>query len=259
MSVRKYGGTLVHCSRDEEGLVEVVDAYGVRSLHFGTSPKQSAMSLAEPDRLELGYVRAMLAGLVLTDDPGRVLLLGLGGGSLAKFLLKSFPECRIDVVEYRPTVAAVARRFFGLPEDARLTLHIAEGNEFVSRAAKESAGTYGHIFVDIFDHEGLAVSATQHDFFAACAKLLSPEGVLAMNMWGSHSESLRHSIRMLNLYFEGGTLRLQVVGRGNVIGFGLGTELYRPGREALKQRARILELRHGVEFPRLLHLLSPRP
>jgi spermidine synthase len=257
--MRKYGGTLVHCRRDQEGLVEVVDTFGVRSLHFGTSPKQSAMSLADPDRLELPYVRAMLAGIILTADPGRVLLLGLGGGSLAKFLLRAFPACRIDVVEYRPAVATVAREYFCLPDDPRLTLHIAEGGEFVCGAAGSDAGGYGHIFVDIFDHEGLAASANQHDFVSACAKLLSPDGVLAMNMWGSHAESLRLSMRLLNLYFEGGTLRLQVTGRGNVIGFGLGTELRRPGREALKQRARVLELRHGVEFPRLLHLLSPPP
>ncbi|MGZ8215802.1 spermine/spermidine synthase domain-containing protein [Methylomagnum sp.] len=259
MTMRKYGGTLVHCRRDKEGLVEVVDAFGVRSLHFGTSPKQSAMSLADPDRLELSYVRAMLAGIIFSADPGRVLLLGLGGGSLAKFLLNAFPECRIDVVEYRPIVAMVAHEYFGLPEDPRLTLHIAEGGEFVCHAADNAAGEYGHIFVDIFDHEGLAVSASQHDFVSACAKLLTPDGVLAMNLWGSHAESLRHSMRLLNLYFEGGTKRLQVTGRGNVIGFGLGAEVRRLGREALRQRARILEQRHGVEFPRLLHLLTPPP
>jgi spermidine synthase len=255
--MRKYGGVVVHCSRDEDGLVEVVDAFGVRSLHFGTSPKQSAMLLAAPDRLELSYVRAMLAGLLFTPDPRRVLLLGLGGGSLAKFLLRHFPECRIDAVESRAAVAAVARRFFGLPEDPRLAVHIAEGCEFVCRLSKADSAVYDHIFVDVYDQEGLAASASRHDFFAASAKLLKAGGILAMNLWGSHQESLRHAMRLLNLYFEGGMMRLQVTGRGNVIGFGLGPEVQRSGREALKQRARIMEQRLGVEFPRLLHLLSP--
>ena len=68
---RRHGGVLVHCQRDAEGLVEVVETHGVRSLHFGSSPRQSAMALDEPDRLELSYVRAMLAGLVYAPEPRR--------------------------------------------------------------------------------------------------------------------------------------------------------------------------------------------
>jgi spermidine synthase len=253
----KPSGVMVHSTRDEEGPVQVVDAYGVRSLHFGTAPKQSSMSLADPDRLELAYVRAMLAGLLFAPEPRRVLLLGLGGGSLAKFLLRHFPDCRLDAVESRPAVAAVARRFFGLPEDPRLTLHFEDGSEFLCRQAESHSHVYDHLFIDIYDHQGLSASAGRHDFFAAAARLLNPGGVLAINLWGSHPESLRHAMKMLGLYFEGRTLRLQVIGRGNLIGFGLGAGLPRPDREVLKQRARQLEQRLDVEFPRLLHLLSP--
>ena len=64
--MEKYGGTLVHCQRDEQGLLEVVEAYGVRSLHFGSAARQSTMSLAEPERLEMPYLRAMLIPLTLS-------------------------------------------------------------------------------------------------------------------------------------------------------------------------------------------------
>lgn len=252
----KHRGVMVHGCRDEEGLVQVVDAYGVRSLHFGTAPKQSAMSLADPERLELPYARAMLAGLLFASEPRRVLLLGLGGGSLAKFLLRHFPDCRIDAVESRPAVAVVARRFFGLPDDSRLAIHIADGSEFVCCQAESRSSIYDQILVDIYDSRGMAPSASRHDFFAAAVRLLNPKGVLVMNLWGSHPESLRQSLKMLSLYLEGRTLRLQVVGRGNIIGFGLGAELPKPDREALKHRARHLEERLGIEFPRLLQLLS---
>lgn len=255
--MRKHGGVVVHCSRDEDGLVEVVDAHGVRSLHFGTPPRQSAMSLTEPDRLELSYVRAMLAGLLFTPEPRRVLLLGLGGGSLAKFLLRHFPDCRIEAVEARPAVAEIAHRFFGLPEDPRLTIHIADGREFVCREAERNSAAYEHIFVDIYDDQGLAASAGEHDFFAAGARLLNPGGVFSLNLWGSHRDSFRRSVELLKLCFDNRILRLPVIGRGNIIGFGLGSELMRPDSETLKQRARTLELRCGVEFPRLLRALAP--
>jgi spermidine synthase len=248
---------MIHCCRDNQGVLEVVDTHGIRSLHFGTAPKQSAMSLKEPDRLELPYVRAMLAGLLFVPEPRRVLLLGLGGGSLAKFLLQHFPECRIDVVESRADVEMVARRFFGLPEDPRLRVHIADGNEFVCHWAESCGASYDHIFVDVYDDQGISASIQQHDFFASGAKILSAGGVFAINLWGSQTESVRRSMRMLNLYFEGGTMRLQVIGRGNVIGFGLGADIPRVDRKTLTQRARILEQRLGIEFSRLQHLLSP--
>ncbi len=254
---RRHGGVLVHCQRDAEGLVEVVEAHGVRSLHFGSSPKQSAMALDEPDRLELSYVRAMLAGLVYAPEPRRALLLGLGGGSLAKFLLKHFPDCQLDIVEYRAAVADVARRFFGLPEDPRLALRIDDARRFVRDEAQRQSGIYDHIFVDIYDERGLSASVNEQDFFAANARLLSPSGVFSLNLWGSDRDSFRDSMDLLKGHFGARALRLPVIGRGNVIGLGFGPELARLDPELLRQRARQLEGRLGVEFPRLMKSLAP--
>lgn len=254
--MRKYGGKLIHSSWDSEGLVEVIDSWGTRSLHFGTPPKQSAISLADPDRLELSYIRTMLAGLLLAPDIEKILLLGLGGGSLAKFFLANFPECRIDAVESRTAVVAVARRFFGLPEDPRLTIHITDAGEFVLGAAAQ-ASTYGHIFVDIYDRDGLAGVADEPDFIAGAGSLLADHGILAMNLWGSHAESLRQSLGLLKAHFGEDILRLHVPGRGNVIAFGAGRQLAVPRRSALTPRARLLEQRLGIEFTRFLQRLSP--
>lgn len=255
--MRKYGGVVVHCVRDAEGLVEVVEAHGVRSLHFGTSPKQSAMALAEPERLELSYVRAMLAGLLFAPEPRRVLLLGLGGGSLAKFLLRYFPDCRVEVVEFRAAVVEVAHRFFGLPQDPRLTIHIGDGGAFLRQAAAAGVPPYEHIFVDIYDDQGLAPSVNQAEFFAAGAQLVTDNGVFALNLWGSQQDSFRESVALLRRHFESRVLRLPVIGRGNIIGFGLGSALARPDMPLLKQRSRAMELSFGVEFARLLNSLAP--
>lgn|GEM_PF-58957 len=255
-AMRRYGGVLVHCSRDEIGLIEIVDTGGVRSLHFGTYPKQSAMSLAEPDKLELSYVRAMLMGLLFKPEPRKVLLLGLGGGTLAKFLFYHFPECRIEAVEYRPAVAEVAYEYFGLPRDARLTVHFSDGNDFVCAEVGRREAEYDHIFVDAFDHQGLAEAVNRQDFFSASRRLLHSDGVLAMNLWGTQTQSLRQSMGLLNQYFERRTMRLQVPGRGNVIGFGFGQRVQRTDIADLDRRAKTLELLLGIEFPRFLRLLS---
>ena len=258
MSMEKYGsGTLVHCSRDEEGLVEVIDKRGIRALHFGSTARQSAISLVEPYRLELSYVRAMLAGLVITGDPRRVLLLGLGGGTLATFLLHSFQECRIDAVESRDLVVTVARRFFGLPVDPRLAIHVADAADFTRNAAILNAMVYDYILVDLFDGEGMAAITTLPEFIVALGKLLSSKGILAINLWSNQLNPCRALLRQLKLTFSGNVLTLRVVDRGNIIAFGMGCGLPPFLRRSLVLPAKLLEQRLSIEFQRFLHLLTP--
>lgn len=252
----RYGGTLTHYRRDEDGPIEVVEIHGVRNLHFGTRSRQSAMSLAEPEQLELPYVRAMLAGLLFTGEPRRALVLGIGGGSLAGFLFHQFPQCRVDAVELRPAVVEVAHRYFHLPHDPRLCVHIGDAGEYITRAAATQSGIYDHIFVDIFVSQGLARPAQEDAFFDAASHLLHPEGMFAINLWGTHPLTLRHVLSLIRRWFEGAPMRLPVAVNGNVIAYGRGSAVSIPRQEVLLQRARQLEVRLGIAFPRLLSSLS---
>ncbi|MBE9533146.1 MAG: spermidine synthase, partial [Proteobacteria bacterium] len=105
-----YDGLVVHQSQSDDGMIEVVDLGDTRSMHFGTFPRQSSMSLRTPYTLELTYTEAMMACLLLNPNPRKILVVGLGGGSLVKFLLHHFPDCEIDVIEYRQDVVDVAHR-----------------------------------------------------------------------------------------------------------------------------------------------------
>lgn len=253
--MRRYGGTLIHRGRDRDGVLEVVDSHGVRSLHFGTAPRQSAMSLAEPDRLELAYSRAMLTALIFTAAPQRVLLLGLGGGCLARFLLRHYPDCRIDAVERRADVPPIAHGYFGLPRDARLTVHIAEAFEYCEAAARKLAAEYDLILVDAYDQRGMDESINAEEFFRACARLLRPPGALSMNLWGTHKASLKQSCQLLQASFSGRAFRLPVPNKGNVIGLGLGSALARLNLKDFMAQARTLEIQLGLELPYFLHNL----
>lgn len=213
----RYGGTLVHTSRDEHGPLEVVEDDNQRSLHFGTLPKQSSMSLADPHALVLGYTRAMAAALLFNPDPRSALLIGLGGGSLAKFLLHHFPDCRVDAVELRPTVAQLAHAYFGLPETGpRLSIHYSDAVRFV--VGREGRFDYDLVLVDAFDAHGMDPSVSEDLFFAACHERLSPSGVLAINLWHDQRGRVRQVLRTLGDASGGPALRLPVPHKGNVIG-----------------------------------------
>ena len=255
--MQRYGGELIYSGRDDDGVLEVVDAHGVRSLHFGTPPKQSALSLQNPQRVELAYIRAMLSLLLFVEEPGRILLIGLGGGSLARFFLDQFPECQIHAVERRAGVVQIAHTYFGLPRDSRLDIHIGEACERVETLARHGKGEYDLILVDAYDHLGMDSSVNALDFLLACAGLLKPKGALNMNLWGSHPISLRLSLDLLKTCFPGRTMRLPVPNRGNVIGLGLGRETTAPKHKQLEPLARELEIRTGLEMRYFLRNLRP--
>jgi spermidine synthase len=179
----KYGGRVIHCCHDSEGPIEVVESHGVRSLHFGSSARQSAMALANPDHIELPYLRAMLVGLAFVPAPARILILGLGGGSLPRFLLQHYPDTVIEVVESRAAMVDVARDYFGLSDCAGLNIRIADGGEYLQQCLTEGQCRYDLILVDVFDDQGLAPMVMRHDFFAALASLVNVGGVSAVNLW----------------------------------------------------------------------------
>src|SRR5437879_6762390 len=114
--------------------IEIVEEGGVRVLQVGGNAIQSAMRLDAPDRIELDYVRAMMVFLLFRPAPREVLMVGLGGGSMARFIHQRMPQTRVTVVEINPGVVTAARRYFYFTEeDARLEIVLGEGAEGVSR------------------------------------------------------------------------------------------------------------------------------
>jgi spermidine synthase len=164
--------------------IDISEEGGVRYLHFGSDWVQGAMRIARPWSLELAYTREMMAGLLLrdlADWPRRALLVGLGAGSLAKFIYRNLPSCRITVVEINPQVEFVARQYFKLPEDPhRLEVVIADGAEFMLGGGD----TFDCIMVDGFDPDARAGSLDTLPFYQACRARLAEQGLLAVNLLG---------------------------------------------------------------------------
>ncbi len=83
--MNKYNGLLVHQSYDDDGLIEVVDAKGIRCLHFGNETLQSCFKLSEPNRLMTRYTQTLMSWLLFKLSVDEVLMIGLGGASLANY------------------------------------------------------------------------------------------------------------------------------------------------------------------------------
>lgn len=247
--MRKYEGQVVYQSHDDEGIIEIVETEGVRALHFGSSSRQSSMLIKEPDQLHASYARAMMAWLLFKDRPGQVLMIGLGGGTLTKYLLHQFDDCKIKVVEYRRSVVKIARSHFELPLDPRLKIKIGDGGHFIRQRGLTHSGHYDLLMIDAFDHAGMATSVSGEAFFDSCKALLKQDGILAINLWGTDKPLFQQVAWHLGRIFDWRILFLPVRGRGNVIGFAFNEGVETPTMKALLARAQELEQQYHLEFP----------
>lgn len=246
-------GTLIYALRDHEGLIEVIDHEGTRSLFFGTQARQSSMLLYAPTRLALGYTRSMLAGLLFQPQPQRILMIGLGGGSLARYLLEYFPDVHIDCVETRAGVVTMAHRYFQLPETPRLRIQIGDGALFLREAPEHR---YDMILVDAFDSSGVHPSVCPATFHAHCRRALTPEGVLSVNLWATPGSAFKTILADMEQGFGGQILRLPVEKRANLIALGLCTPRSRKDLKLLREPARELTSRLELDFVKMLRSLE---
>jgi spermidine synthase len=246
-------GTLVFAQRDSEGLIEIVDQDGVRTLYFGTRAAQSSMLLYAPATLALEYTRCMLAALLFQPRPRRILLIGLGGGSLARFLLQYLPQAQIDCVEMRPSVVDLARRYFQLPDRKQLRIHVGDGSEFLRDSTPDS---FDLILVDAFDGAGVHESVCPASFYADCRRALTATGVLSTNLWATPNSPLNDICTEMQQGFEGQILRLPVEKRANLIALGLSSPQSRKDLKQLREPAHELATRLGIDFPKQLQRIE---
>jgi len=229
--------------------VEVAEIDGVRSLYLGSDTIQSSMRLSQPDALELAYARGMMMFMLFANAPAKhdkqkALILGLGGGSLAKFLYRFMPHMHTTVLEINPSVIEIARQHFYLPDDdERLQVIAGDGIEYL----RQQQASYDVLMLDAYDRHGVAPEMVSQDFFDQCAQALTARGILAVNLWGSD----RHFdiyYQRISQSFAGRSLMLRTGRPGNIIVLGFSSMPSELRWAPLRERAKALQQQFGIEF-----------
>jgi spermidine synthase len=160
--------------------VLVSEQRGLRTLHFAGGVAQSVMRVRDPVALELEYTRAAMLFAVLHPAPHAVALIGLGGGSLAKFIHHHLPNAHLTALEINPEVVAAARSYFFLPpNDARLTTITGDGAAWM--AAQQ--GTQDALILDGYDRKRIVAALSSAEFYRHCHEALRPGGWAVFNLW----------------------------------------------------------------------------
>ena len=229
--------------------IAVSDARGVRTLHVGGEAIQSSMRLADPFALALDYTRCMMAFLLFHPEPREVLMIGLGGGSLAKFFFKHLKKTSVRVVELDERIVHAARTQFALPPDsARLKVEIGDGVEALSPECCDV------LVIDAFEDELHVPELASAEFYDGAFLALREPGALVVNFMNDDPK-FDQTVQRLERAFGGAVVLMPALYDPNIVGFafkGLAPAI--PWR-LLRERAQELEARLELPFTRYVSRL----
>src|SRR5262245_6407402 len=139
---------------------------------------QSAMTLKDSTSLRLIYSRYTSLGFTFRPDAKKMLLIGLGGGSIPKKLNKEFPNLEIDAVEIDPEVIKIAKDHFNVKEGKQLRLPAQDGRLFPHRPQNQN----DIIMLDAYFTDAMPFHLATRQFFELAQKKLTPNGIVVANL-----------------------------------------------------------------------------
>ena len=224
--------------------IAVSDARGVRTLHVGGEAIQSAMRIADPFALALDYTRCMMAFLLVHPHPREALMIGLGGGSLAKFFHKHFRHTKVRVVELDARVVAAARGQFALPpDDERLKVVVGDGAEALAPECCDL------IVLDAFEDEHHVSKFASSEFYEGAFLALREPGAMVVNFMND-DPAFDRTLQRLERAFGGAVLAMPSQYDPNISVFAFRGAPARIRWDELRARAARLESRLGLPFSR---------
>jgi spermidine synthase len=222
----------------------VIDDGKSRFLYFNVSLMQSEMSLKSPNDLSLRYTQKMMAFLLFHPRPKRIVLIGLGGGSLIKFCYQHLPGASLTAIELDPDVIALRDVFLLPPDGPRLQVLNVDGAEYLQNADKG----IDVLLVDAFDKTGFAPSLANRAFFENAFAKLSINGVLVINLAGE-KETYAGLIGEAMHVFDDQVIVISVPDDGNHILYAFKERYFEPRWRWLHNYAKELRANFGLDFP----------
>lgn len=238
-------GELIHTARDEQGEIHVYQDDQYRYLTFGNLVEQSCMALANPVRLVHAYTQAMMLALLFGAHARDALLLGIGGGSLARALRAARPKMRLTGIEVREAVISTAQSHFNLPDDERFSVQPQDARQYL----QTTDDGFDLIFADLYEAEGVHPDQVDVTFMRSAHERLSDEGILVVNQWASEFAETRGAASTLSDVFEGQVISVHVQG-GNIISFAFRDELPDLKRDVFFDAAQSLGLKLDTPLQR---------
>ncbi|MBF0458354.1 MAG: fused MFS/spermidine synthase [Nitrospirae bacterium] len=204
---------LYYLKRDVNSLM-VTRNGDVVTLWCPMKTKQSEVDLRNPYLPMLEYARNCLCVLLFVPVPERVLVVGLGGGTIPTAISAVADRAVIDVVEIDEEVAGIAQRYFNFRQTNRLRLFIGDGAEFI----REARSLYDVVVLDAYTGEHLSDSIYSETFYSDISRCLTDSGIVAVNIITGNKALFKNNLRLIHRAF-GSVSTLDCHGSNNTVIF----------------------------------------
>lgn len=222
----------------------VIEEGDSRSLYFTRALTQSGMRLSDPSALEFAYTQKMMSFLLFVHQPQHILMLGLGGGSLAKYCHRYLPVTCITALEIDARILAFRDQFMMPPDGARLRVLLGDAAVYL-RKSRENQDV---VMIDAFDRDGFSVSVCTRAFYRDVHEVLTRQGVMVANMVGPMDERIAH-LELIADVFSENIIVLPIAEDGNYLVFAFRDPTFEPRWRWIEGQARAMKARYGLDFP----------
>ncbi len=156
--------------------VEVRELFGVRKLDLDGYP-QSGLIYQK-------YWKNIFFKLKIDEmsNVGNALILGLGGGDLAKIFEKIKPLWKTTFIEIEPEIIFVAKKYFGIDNTIKRTIVIGDAKDYMTY----NRSRYDIVIVDLYSGDSVPKFVTALNFLEQVSQALSLNGISILN-YASHS------------------------------------------------------------------------
>jgi spermidine synthase len=207
-------GKEIYRIQSAQQTITVSEDNDLRLLRVDTQAVQSAMSLQSPYKLILPYMELMMAFLLFQRRPAKMLMLGLGGGDIVRFLHHFMPKMSLQVVESDSAMIHVCQEYFSLPMSSNIELIAHPAEQFMARSRHK----YDTLLIDIYSHtETTPQVLLDARFYELCHSRLRNDGIMVINLIAQNADQFRHVLWEIRQRFERNTLCLTVPDHNNVI------------------------------------------
>ena len=221
----------------------LTESDGILSLQFDEWSTQSEMSIDDTDELVIPYTRVIMSFLLLEPSPRHVAMIGLGGGSLAKYCYRYLPGTGITAVEINPDVIALRNEFAIPADDVRFRVLLGDGAVWVA----DTASKPDVLIVDGFDADGLPAQLSSQRFYDDCFAALADNGIMVVNMWKGYPHYDEYLAR-INNSFAGNWVIVDAEDGFNQIVFAVKNAAFPPAASTIRHHANLLCESHPLNF-----------
>lgn len=209
---------IIHRAETPFGPVWVQQRKDIRQLKFDKLAIQSEINILHTHELRMKNLQYLMGILFFIPVPRKILLLGVGGGSLIHFVRHYLPQTHITGIEYDAQLLEIVQEHLMLPAaDEWIDYQVIDARDYISNCREQ----YDLIIVDIFDAEQSPKWLLQSKNMTQLKSLLTPCGAIGYNLLMDDEKEFNRFDRALSKAFAKQTLCMETEEYENILFYAL--------------------------------------